>query len=145
MDKFGLSIIKADSKESINPLKDLLQRFGIKCYTLADRDDGSNNNFDFITYGKDFDEDVVNALFDFSDGNENKKREIIYDILSELYPNDCSKDQRKFKIKNLNKEDTLKTLKHSKGIIMGNIIGKNVPKEYIPQIIKDLISQLKKD
>lgn len=141
MDMLGLSIIKADGKQNIDPLKKLLEKFGIRCLTLADKDDGKNNNYNFITNGRDFEEDVVNSLFDFSK-NEREKREIIYNILSEIDPQNFSKSQKKYKINKLNKDDTLKNLKKHKSILTGKIIGQNIPVDFIPQGIKNLICNL---
>ncbi|TCW60231.1 AAA family ATPase, partial [Treponema sp. J25] len=109
MDMLGLSIIKADGKKSIKPLKKLLEKFGIECLTLADKDDGNDNNYDFITNGRDFEEDVVNSLFDFSDNKEIEKKELIYKILAEIDPKNFNEEQRaSIKIEELNKEDTLR-------------------------------------
>lgn len=81
----GIIIIKADGKDSIPYLKELLEKFGIKSYTFADRDDNQNNNFDFMTIGRNLEEDVVDGLFNFSEEDEDKKRNVVYDILSEIF------------------------------------------------------------
>lgn len=142
MDMLGLSIIKADGKESIKPLKELLEKFGIRCLTLADKDKGEDNNYDFITNGKDFEEDVVNSLFDFSN-NESEKRETLYKILAEIDPDNFPEAQRKYRIDKLNKEDTLNKLRNTKSILTGKIIGQKIPIDFIPGVIKNLISKLK--
>lgn len=144
MDILGLSIIKADGKKSIKPLKELLEKFGIKCLTMADKDEGKDNNYDFITNGKDFEEDVVNSLFDFTN-NSDEKKQIIYSILTEIDPKNFNEEQKIYKISTLNKEDTLNTIRKNKSILTGKILGQNIPIDFIPEVIKDLISKLKKE
>lgn len=149
MDKIGLSIIKADGKGSINPVETLLEQFQIKCWTFADRDGNKNNNytnnyeFDFLTQGKDIEEDIINTLFDFSK-EEEEKRDIIYNILSELLPDKFTEQQKKYRKGKLEKEETLKKLGEHKSIITGKIIGQNIPEKYIPESVKQLILEIKR-
>jgi putative ATP-dependent endonuclease of OLD family len=145
MDRNGIIVIKADGKKSINYLRELLEKFGIKSYTFADRDDNQNNNFDFITYGKDLEEDVVNELFNFSEEEEDKKRNVVYDILEEIMPAEFTKEQRKHRIKTLDRNKTLEKLKKFKSITTGKIIGQKIPLEYIPPSVKNFINKLKHD
>ncbi|ADC89126.1 ATP-dependent endonuclease of the OLD family-like protein [Thermocrinis albus DSM 14484] len=139
MDEYGISVLKADGKGSIEPLCKLLNHFGIKTISIADKDDGKDlEGYDFITKGKDFEEDLVNLLF------EKGKQEILYDILVELGAYQRSEQGRKAFLERINKEDSIKKLRGNKSIILGRIIGELTAKEdLIPEVYRKAILKVK--
>ena len=138
LDEHGISVIKAGGKGSIKPLVELLNSFNIKTVSIRDRDEGTNlDGYDFVTDGKDFEEDLVNELFSKS------QKEILFDILAELgkfdphsKPNILEKDL-------IEKQKTIKTLRDNKSVITGRIIGKIVNKDLIPKKFKKALERAK--
>ena len=136
IDEYGISIIKAGGKESIKPLVDLLNSFGIKTISIRDRDDGTDiNGYDFITNGRDFEEDLVNELFD------NNREDILFDILAELGKYEPTSKEYVLKKKLIKKEKTIETLRNNKSVITGRIIGKLIDEELIPAKFKEAINK----
>ncbi|RKX57607.1 MAG: hypothetical protein DRP29_08175 [Thermodesulfobacteriota bacterium] len=155
MDEYGIGIIKAGGKESIKPLAKLLNSFGIRTVTIKDKDDGKDlDGYDFITDGKDFEEEIVEKLL-----SENKK--LLFELIKELDDKSLERSIRKKKLKeiadkygitknwddkdykfseiaNLSNQNLIRTmflawLNINKSIILGQFIGKKVETKYIPE------------
>lgn len=144
MDEYGITIIKADGVESIEPVKKVLGSFGIRCIAFADKDRSRTENdvYDIVTTNRDFEEDIAQSLS--GDINEEKEK-ILDDILRNL-----GKEQAKYSIIKRGKqmmdgEELYKTLSNEKvkNIITGKIIGEKLPKEYIPDSIRRLAEKIK--
>ena len=138
VDKYGISIVKAGGKESIKPLVELLNSFDIKTISIRDRDNGINvNGYDFVTNGRDFEEDLVNELFD------KDKKDILFDILAELGKYDSTSKKYILEKGLIGKEKTIKTLRDNKSVITGRIIGEIVDKDLIPIKFEEAIRKAK--
>jgi len=82
IDAYGISIIKVDGKDSLQPVREVLNAFGIANIIIADSDAKealADEENVFITHTKDFEEEVVNTLWELG----RMGREIIFSILAE--------------------------------------------------------------
>jgi putative ATP-dependent endonuclease of OLD family len=158
LDEFGISIIQAGGAKSIPSLMKLLDEFGIKNIGLMDRDQESRYS-DLIglsfTQGQDFEEDIYESFsligyvkyLEQEFPNERKTnffigkaksigfpldpQNLIYPQLELLSPDKIQE------LKDLSKEDILKSMRNSKSILDGGDLGNYVTS--IPQVYKDLI------
>ncbi|MBU5426990.1 AAA family ATPase [Tissierella pigra] len=167
-DYLGISIIKASGANSVIPIKDLLESFGIKSIGIIDQDKykESYRAIDNIyhTLGKDFEEDIVNTLID--KGKIEVLREIVceYDVMGSertLEENALNKRIKKYNLDipdvmcpykiadaEINDKDMAKLiyltwLDINKTIILGRIIGYSLEKEDIPTVYIDAIKKAK--
>lgn len=167
-DNLGISIIKASGANSVIPIKEVLESFGIKSIGIIDQDKykESYRALDNIyhTLGKDFEEDIVNTLID--KGEIEVLREIVceYDemgIERILEENALNKRIKKYDLdipdvicsykisdaemndKEIAKLIYLTWLDLNKTIILGKIIGDFLKKENIPTVYIDAIEKAK--
>lgn len=158
LDEFGISIIQAGGAESIPPLMQLLNKFGIKNVGLMDRDKQNKYNGTedlFFTQGIDFEEDIYNSfnITDYAKYLENefpgeRKADFFIGkaikVCSSFYPQNPIHPQLKSwsaddlqKLKDLSRKDILKNMRSRKSILDGGDLGKYVTE--IPEVYKNLI------
>jgi putative ATP-dependent endonuclease of the OLD family len=162
LDEFGISIIEAGGAESIPSLMRLLDEFGIKNIGLMDRDKEAqyrNRSLPGLSFtrGKDFEEDIYEnfTITDYVKYLENEfpgerkadcfigkarsidislnPRDPIHSQLEVLSPIELQK------LKDLSKEDILKSMRNSKSILDGRDLGNYVTE--IPDVYKNLIQK----
>lgn len=168
LDDNGIIIIKAEGKESIPKIAELLKEFKIPFCAFADRDDEKGDkiskwNFKHeITACRDFEEEVCNNLIC------NNKKNILYKIFYEMNRNwknktvNISKINDRYQIvakNNLsqtcnflqveNGDEGLQKLVllswlNKKSVILGRIIGENLTEELIPNSLKKVLSEAEK-
>lgn len=157
LDKFGISLIRSGSKESINPLIDLFSLFKIPCIGVKDKDDGvPSNDKEYILSGsllftnnRDFECDIldkmgedyssifklldnldrsVNLAVQSSSAEKNRKK---YMPHLEKIEHDLQWEVIKSD-KDLSRLFLICKLVTPKSIITGAEIGKGLPIKYIP-------------
>lgn len=167
-DHLGISIIKASGANSVIPIKEVLESFGIKSIGIIDQDKYKESYRDieniYHTLGKDFEEDIVDTLI------YNDKIEVLRQIVCEY---DVIGTERILEEKALNKrikkynlsipdvlhpykiddveiddEDMIKLIyltwfDINKTIILGRIIGDSLDDEDIPTVYIDVIRKAK--
>ncbi len=146
-DMYGVSIIKVDGKDSLKPVREILNAFGIANIIVADIDaqedlEGEGNIF--ITNYKDFEEEVVNTLWEL--GREGK--EIIFEILSEADEyKDVSRSSEGINniIERMKKEKIIKKFRNRKSYTFGQIVAEKMAlKKCIPEVYKNAIYEAQK-
>ena len=158
LDEFGISIIQAGGADSIPPLMNLFNKFGIKNIGLMDQDKKvgyANIEGLSFTHGQDFEEDIYES-FSLPDyvkyleeefPNERKADcfigkarsiNVMLDPRQPIYPQliDLSIDKIN-ELKSLSKQDIITSLRSSKSILEGADLGSYVTE--IPQVYKSLI------
>ena len=160
LDEFGISIIQAGGAESIPPLMQLLNEFGIKNIGLMDHDKEAKYNSIaglYFTHGKDFEEDVFESfnITDYVKYLENEfpeERKADYfigkvraigaslDPQNPIHPQLESLSPDKIQgLQNLVKQEILKNMRDNKSILDGGDLGKYVTE--IPEVYKNLIQK----
>jgi putative ATP-dependent endonuclease of OLD family len=158
LDEFGISIIQAGGAESIPPLMQLLNQFGIQNIGLMDHDKEAQYNSIvglYFTQGKDFEEDVFESfnITDYvkyleSEFSGERKADYFIDKVraigspidprNPIHPQLTTLSQNKIQdLKTLVKEDILKNMRDNKSILDGGDLGKYVTE--IPEVYKNLI------
>lgn len=163
IDRLGISVIRAASKNSARPLCSVLAAFGISCFALVDRDDGTAEDLADLstTVNRDYEEEIVDAL------NE-RNESVLYQLVSEYDPKAASRKLGgKLLIKNANlyhpgepqpfAEDDyyaldsvrsdararglwyLSWLKLNKGLILGALTGETIPRRLIPRVYRKVL------
>ena len=147
IDAYGISIIKVDGKGSLKHVRDILNAFGIANIIVADSDarkvlTGEKNVF--ITHNKDFEEEVVNTLWELG----NKGREIIFDILvetGEFIDAANSPQGRRNIIEKMEKHNIINKFSKRKSYTFGQIVAEITSnKGCIPDVYKNAIYRAKK-
>lgn len=167
LDELGISIIKADSKNSVPKIMELLNKFGINNIGIIDRDEDFSkyNDIDnlFITHKRDFEEELVDILI-------TDDQNLIENLLSEyeideyegiiIQNNKLEKIASKYKINveftkqnykfsDVYEDDNQRLLKVwllswldlNKGVILGRTIGKIISEDKIPRIYKEVLQE----
>jgi putative ATP-dependent endonuclease of OLD family len=158
LDEFGISIIQAGGAESIPPLMQLLNQFGIQNIGLMDHDKEAQYNSIvglYFTQGKDFEEDVFESfnIIDYvkyleSEFSGERKADYFIgkvraigspiDPRNPIHPQLTALSQNEIHdLKTLVKEDILKNMRDNKSILDGGDLGKYVTE--IPEVYKNLI------
>ena len=160
IDRLGVSIVRAASKNSAKPLCSVLEAFGIPCFALTDRDDAPavNEESHSTTDRRDLEEEVVEAL-------NSSREDLLCQIVTE---NDPKGPSRKLDGKMLLKTGSLyrpgdalpfveaesyslesvrpdassrrawylSWLRINKGLITGAAIGETIPRRLIPYVYR---------
>lgn len=167
-DQFGISIIKASGADSVIPIRNLLESFGIKSVGIIDQDKykDSHRSIENIyhTLGKDFEEDIVNILICKNKIEILERIVCEYDrmgiqrILQEgalnkyikLYNLSIPKVTNSYKMADIDKTDIdmiklayLTWLNINKDCVLGRIIGSYLTDEDIPTVYIDAIKKTK--
>ncbi len=147
MDTYGISIIKVDGKKSLKPVREILNAFGIANIIVADADAKETllgESDVFITHHKDFEEEIVNTLWELG----NNGREIILDILVEAgeFTNAVNSPVGKRNIiEKMEKHDIINKFSKRKSYIFGQIVAEITSnKGCIPDVYKNAIYRAKK-
>ncbi len=160
LDELGISIIAAGGSESVVPLMELSNQFGISSVGIIDSDKKSlyeARNIDnlFFTQGQDFEEDLYES-FEFRGyikymelEDANKAKSIIgkarnigipLEPKSPIHPQLESIPEEKIRtLKAEAKDDFVKKLRNKKTIINGRELGQHVSS--IPQVYQDVINK----
>lgn len=160
LDDYGISVIQAGSADSIPPLMELLEEFGVNTIGLMDAD--KHKEYEdienlYVTDGQDFEDEIVSICI------ENEEQDFLKKIIKD---NDTKKLRRKINKKKLNSiiakydietedveedhnfmtDDTdllyplfLAWLDINKSIVMGRTIAESLPKRLIPSKFKEVI------
>jgi len=147
IDMYGISIIKVDGKDSLKPVREILNAFGIANIIVADSDaqedlEGEENIF--ITNYKDFEEEVVNTLWKLGRGG----REIIFTILLEVGEyRDAIRSSQGINnvIERMEKEKIIEKFRNRKSYTFGQIVAEKMALiGCIPEVYKNAICEAQK-
>ncbi|MGO4887282.1 ATP-dependent nuclease [Anaerobacillus sp. MEB173] len=161
LDKFAVSIVNAGSVNTVPPLMNLFNKFGIKSVGIIDRDDnnGERDAFKglsnlFITSNRHFEEEMVQSFdipsyVEFMLENISDKKGLIIGKakrqnldINPSNPN-LTEEFAKLDVKELNAlmesitGELIKQFSTLKGIVIGQELAKHVPN--IPQVYQDAI------
>ncbi len=167
-DEYGLSIIRASGADSIIPIMNLLEYFGVQSVGIMDKDKykssyRSNTNL-YHTDGKDFEEDIVDSLISNNKiitlkkivcdyDSKGLERQLQKDPLNkyiETYNLPISRVTTAYKFSDIADSDTnmikllyLTWLNINKNCVLGRVIGKSILSKYIPTVYTDAIKRAK--
>ncbi len=146
IDTYSISIIKVDGKYSLQPVRDVLNAFGIANIIIADSDKGetfAGEEYVFITHSRDFEEEVVNTLWKL----DHSGKEIIFEILAEEGEYRDAKSHlqgRNNIIRTMEKGKMIEKFRNKKSYTFGQIVAEKITLEdYIPKVYKDAIYRAK--
>ena len=144
IDNYGISIIKVDGKNSLKPVRKILNDFGIPNIIVVDSDNEDFEDKDnvFITKGKDFEEDIINTLWELGD----KGKKTILFILEEDYKDALNYPEAIERIiYNMKKEEFIKKFRKYKSYTFGQKIAEKMFGEVgiIPEVYKNAILRAK--
>jgi putative ATP-dependent endonuclease of OLD family len=153
VDDHGIAIIKSDGKESMPKIETLLNKFGLQCVTIKDRDSENTtleDDIHYITTYRDLEQDIteliieddtiINQIITFK-SNEHYIQKSALEYKSNLrygYINqgEIKKNDLKFsecENENQKKQWIITYLVTQKNIAFGRFLGELLPSEYIPE------------
>ncbi|MEK9197005.1 ATP-dependent nuclease [Ureibacillus sp. FSL E2-3493] len=165
LDDYEISVISAGSADSIPPLVDLFNKFGIETVSIIDGDKKEGDKFKniknlYITQGQDFEEDIY-MYFNFSDYiryleeqyTDDPKKYLFFMGQAKKLGIDINPRQRPVykelekidngqnleRLKEELKSDVLNSLRGNKSILQGRLLSEAVTK--IPQTYRDAIEK----
>ena len=167
-DDYGISVIKVGGIEAMEPLKKVIEQFGIKTVGIVDKDDGDRNYSDpliFVTNKRDFEEEIVDNLLE---KNEDKLLGMIMELDNKGAERSFNEEAVKKRLFKGNKPkysgiiETPKILKLSecltpeeyksfylmwfivnKSQLLGYIIGERLSREEIPEVYENVILRIR--
>ena len=173
LDDLGISVVKADGKESVEPLKKVLDAFNIKTIAIKDKDDNTKttkNEIDgiFYTDKKDLEHELVehlssegslDLLFEIVEEFSNNKTVVSYENIKkagEKYSIDVENTINDFKKEKVDLETVrrcndeilkklwlLAWLNTNKRISIWQEIGQRVTPELVPNTYREAFENLK--
>ncbi|WP_271628807.1 ATP-dependent nuclease [Caldicellulosiruptor sp. DIB 104C] len=169
IDEYGVSFIRADSKDSIKPITNLMSHFNIPSVSIVDKDQGVDEDIKsiknlIITNAKDFEEEIVNMLLC-------KKIDLLFEIVKDYDNASLNRSIQKSKLEKISKSyniminwenrdykfveivnyknlDLVKAmflawLDINKSVTLGRFLGEKIDVEFVPEPYKYAINLAK--